>query len=171
MEWKIKIRKYNIHSCKVFNLFWSKNNLTPDIKTYWINDKKEEDYYNTSEDEVENENQYLSKEQPKDKPYVNYKCVIIYKGETILCKSYGNTKEQAKKNACLLGFAKIMQELKDEGKIDPSSDEYTNTYDFNEESDIPASKKLSDIAGCEDGEEGEEYELEEEEDEDEKIEE
>ena len=29
----------------------------------------------------------------------------------MLCKSYGNTKEQAKKNACALGFAKLRQQL------------------------------------------------------------
>jgi len=103
-----KIRKNPIEE---FNLFWSSQAITPQVITFGLGGKKEKNAYDTSDEEEKIEYAYDIDEQPKDCPHVNYKCVIIYEGNKMLCKSYGNTKEQAKKNACALGFAKLRQQL------------------------------------------------------------
>lgn len=41
--------------------------------------------------------------------FINYKAVIYFNGGQMLCKSYGSTKEHAKRNVCLLGYAKLKE--------------------------------------------------------------
>lgn len=118
-----KIRKNPIEE---FNLFWSSKGLTPRVETYVLGATKERNCYDT-DDEDNQDYGYPFSEQPKDKPLVNFKCAIIYKGKKQLWKSYGNTKEQAKKNSCILGYAKLREELRQAGELDPSIDGFINS--------------------------------------------
>jgi len=76
-----KIRKNPVEE---FNLFASRNNMTPKIETYGIGARKDVNVYDTSDDEEINEFCYPEAEQPENMPFVNYKCVIIYQGKKIL---------------------------------------------------------------------------------------
>jgi len=120
-----KIRK---NPAEEFQLFCSSKGLTPRIETYTLGSSKERNWY----DSDENDNQdygYPKEEQPKDKPHITYKWAIIHQGRKQLCKSYGNTKEQAKRNACILGYAKLREELKMTGELEHSSEDFTHTHD------------------------------------------
>ena len=96
-----------------FNSFSNRHGMTPIVKTYSLGESKKYNIYDTSEDEdgEDMKKEDLEDERPDDMPYVNYKSVIFYKGNQILCTSYGNTKEHSKRNACMLGLAKLREEM------------------------------------------------------------
>ncbi|CAI2370574.1 unnamed protein product [Moneuplotes crassus] len=128
-----KIRKNPIEE---FTLFCNSKGLTPKIETFKLGAIKEKNPYDS---DCNQELGYPLEDQPEGKPLVHHKCVIIHKGNKQLSKSYGNTREQAKKNACALGFSLLREEFNlekqdsKEGKKEPSndqsSDECTYTHD------------------------------------------
>ncbi|CAI2369697.1 unnamed protein product [Moneuplotes crassus] len=150
-----------------FNLYCSSKGLVPRIEMFKMGAKQESNPYHSDGDQILG---YPPEEQPEGKPLVYYKCAIFVKGKKQLCKSYGNSKEQAKKNACALGFSILKEEFerpiqdfksqdtspvqKSPNQTKPQSPDATNILEISEkkeenESDAEMSEESDDIyAGC-----------------------
>jgi hypothetical protein len=123
-----KIRKNPIEE---FHLFCGKHNLTPQTRSYKYGQKGK---MVDDDSDSDRDNGYPEDEMPHGKPYVLHKCAIIYQGNKVLCKSYGNTKEQAKKNAHIIGYAKLWQELQETGDlIHTTNEDVTMNNEVNQE--------------------------------------
>ena len=95
-----------------FNWFCSEHKINPNVETYLIEDSKQVNIYETSDEELSKEpsKDHSEKDKPENMPFINYKSVIYYQVNKELCTSYGNTRDHSKRNVCMLGLAKLREE-------------------------------------------------------------